>query len=421
MAVRNPKLRLTSVLLWHDEPILFVSESTTGQSYLGLYASDAAAGAIYLHVAISPSRLTQIVSGRIGLRDAFVQGEDSVVYREVRDGLGASLEWTAVPAEKVDPTLLPTAEARVEGVVADALGARRVPILEDARQQKRGLLDLSLLLENLVRTEAPARLLGLVLARSQEVVSSIAQALSGDTTTTGKIPFETLNESSLVLYGVSSGSFKAQLALASQDLFQQAGNESLAELVELLAHAKDSGQLRTRLKRLGPRTVSRVRALLQVLAANQVGLRTEHASPSSEASVEATLDLDTAVGALAVVQEVGQELTRTHKLVGRLMGISLLSGRFELQEIEEDSRNWKGKIEESALPQAQNATINALYQAQIREEVETDPITDEEKPTYYLEALDPLAPDDVEGGGSFMLGSGVSSRSGPKPRKPRST
>lgn len=409
---------MVMVLLWHDEPILFVSESAAGQSFVSLFAADEGDRSIYLHVPTSSGRLNQVVSGRMGLRDAFVRSEEGVVYREARDRTtGEQRDWSSVLVENVDQSLLPTPESKVEFAAVETLGPRKLPILADAKQQHRGLLDLSLLLDNLVRIEAPARLLGLVLARAQEVVYSIAQALSGEATASGKIPVETRDETLLVLYGVASGSFKAQLALASEDLFQQLGNDSLLQLVQLFAQAKDSGQLRTTLKRLGPRTVSRVRALLQVLTANQAGLRTEHASPTSEAPIEATLDLDTAAGALAVVQEVGQELTRTYELVARLMGISLFSGRFELQDLDEDPRNWKGKIEESALPHAQNATIGLLYNARVREEIAVDPITDEESPTYFLETLEPLAEGKTERGRLSNPSGGVGTRSGAKPRK----
>lgn len=382
--------RLVEVLLWHDEPILYVVESRAGQRFLVLYADDHDEQfARHLYLPVSAERLAQLKSGRMALRESFLDSEDGLVYLARQDRHSGKVVGSEarLPGD-VPEELLPLPEARLELDTA-TLPRRAVPLDEAARKQRRTLFDLSLFLDRERRTEAPARLLGLILARTQETVASIAQALVGEPTASGVIPRDVAQQASLAVIGVSYGSFKVELAVSDDDMFQQTGREALDRFVDLVGGAEDPKRVRSLLRELGRRTVSRFTALLKLLNASKAGLGAEVASHTASGIRSARLEAQAAGDALAVVQQVEQELSRAHEVEGRLMGASLISAKFELVELQEDGKTWRGKIDEAALEQVQHATLGEVYFALIREEVEVDPITDEERPSHFLERLQP--------------------------------
>ena len=72
-------LEIIEVYEFYDKPCLFSCENKSGQVFLALWIDETLDSDSWLYVPTSSKRFQEIASGRVELREAYVQAEDNFV------------------------------------------------------------------------------------------------------------------------------------------------------------------------------------------------------------------------------------------------------------------------------------------------------------------------------------------------------
>lgn len=111
-------LSITKILFEHDGARLFTAQNELGSSYLVSCVEDSEYTETYLYVEVSPTRLHHILTGVVSLQDAYLDSENSTVYKVVSDYnrptpvnvlevipvVDIELEWLAGPEARLTGT-----------------------------------------------------------------------------------------------------------------------------------------------------------------------------------------------------------------------------------------------------------------------------------------------------------------------------
>jgi hypothetical protein len=97
------KLTVGKVLIYYDVPQLFSAKDAVGSNYLCLLVDDTDAKLQYLTLPVSNKKLTEVVTGTIDLRTAFITSELQkwLIINEFTDNeaIASEVDFQTVPEE----------------------------------------------------------------------------------------------------------------------------------------------------------------------------------------------------------------------------------------------------------------------------------------------------------------------------------
>jgi hypothetical protein len=383
-------LKLQEVFDFYDGPKLFTCSNAVGQRFLGYWIGSDDVGDSYWLISISKERSLMIRSGGISLLTAITDPELGYLFRCVVHFADEITDIEVILPAQVERDLLPDSDEFIK-LPTETLPERltELDLPRKAISVRREIVSLHFNFPG-TREEAPTKQLGKSLVSFQEVLDALGQNLSGNPTMRGAIAPEILANTETRLIQAAGGSFAIEISAAREvNLFDESLiTDTLAEFVELLGIGNDVERLRDKLIAIKPRAASKYRVFLTSILASQSPLTLEWASPDPNRNRTVNLDLPTAAGALMTAEQVTSEIGETRTGIGYFVGVELPRKSFTAVLLG-DEDPYRGKIADTAMPEAIHITLNQNYQITIRETLEVS-ASGEEKPKYELEKIAPV-------------------------------
>ncbi len=228
-----------------------------------------------------------------------------------------------------------------------------------------------------------AAFLGTMLAKMQQLVNALAQAITSVPTARAPLPHNIVAENRLIVTGWAPSSFAVRLRLpTSEELGQLIDSETqtvLDDLSKMLGEPAPSSQTVERVSH--PRVKKHYYEFLDSVAKQgaTVRLRTRGNPYGATMDTQQARDRVAWLDLLTVKEE-------TLSLDGILVGGNIESGRFELKAEEE---MYRGRVSEAAKTAMRQFTFGAAVKAKVRvttmihEEGAAEPAT-----SYYLDTIE---------------------------------
>jgi hypothetical protein len=382
-------LELTEMFDYYDGPLLFACRNPVGQSFLGMWVGSIGETKRYWLVSVSKSRFLMIRSGGLGLSRAFLEPELGFVYQctlHIDTGL---TDLEVLLPDRLNYDLLPDKDEFLH-IPTDTLTDRFDDgFARKAVAYKRELIGLHFHFPG-YREEAPTKQLGKIMVSIQETLDALGQGIGGNATMRGVIAPDILAQTETRLIQAAGGSFALEISAAQAvDLFGSSLiTEALSEFVDLLEIGNEVEKLREKLFAIKPRAASKYKVFLASLLNADSPLHLEWASPEPARNRSVDLSLVTAAGALQTAEQVTSEIGETRTGIGLFVGVELPRRAFTAV-LDGDENIYRGRIADTAMPEAEHVTLNLRYRITIRETIEVT-TSGEEKPKYQLEAISAL-------------------------------
>lgn len=378
-------LSIVEVYEYYDRPVLFTCRNLSGQLYTVVFANEASDGEIWLYAPMSLERFLHMRSGGIELRQVFRRPEDGIIAQVFYPYNGdVTPIVTGVPAAELPEEWFPAESQFIR------LETATLPPLQEEPKRKALSTNkevIALIFEFIqrTRTEAPAKLFGRALAAFQDVINTIAAVRRGSEALKGALPVEVIDKMEMVLVGLGSGSFKAELtANEYSDLF---GSSELGDVIDeflrLVDHGEKSEQLREHLTKFNSRVSTKYLDFLKILDDEVEWTAFDWGSTIQERSKRAEISRASIKNAISIIEKTQDEDVKEIKLTGRLMGANVESRRFTIK-VDGTNSNIDGYVTEEAFKLFSVATLSARYQVIIREITRTKVIMGDNVREHHL-------------------------------------
>jgi hypothetical protein len=380
------RLDLVEVFEFFDFPRLFGCVNAAGQRFLALSVEDARDAFLWVYAAVSLERYAAVRAGNLDIRDAFSRTEDGYVARVSIPTHGPS-KVDYVSCKDIPSEWLPDEGERISLPTATATPIADLDVIRAARGERREVLNVALDVPEERTTEAPARRVGSVLNSIQELLDALGQRVAGTPTLKGAIPIEILQRTQVNLSQVFPSSFGLQLkARERADLFGGSlVHKVIDELVLLLNARADRDLLSNKLHDLKGRAANKYRALLESVDAMDSSLRLDWGSPGADARGEVQLSRAEVRQVLAVVSEITIQMAEEIEVPCILIGVNIRTKSYEIVDV--NQQRFSGKVADDALAEISHATINNPYIATLKQIVEVQATTGEERSKWVLVGL----------------------------------
>lgn len=385
------RLELFEVYAYYDAPVLISCRSATGNLFLAVALDEDDDDAEeWLYVPLSRERLLEVRSGGIDLRTAFAVPEDGLAFvaRIPHDQERIASVTPTVPANLSDD-MLPSPGEYLR------LGTTSLPALdkarERARQTRRDILKIAIKLPELLRTEAPAKILGNMLSTLQDLIYAIGQSLKGEPGRRGTQKRKITISNELMVLAFGDGSFEVELASAQYaDLYDTSdASAPLAEFVSIIQDGSNADALQAHLKRLKARAAGDYLRFLRSIEKRVDHTVVEWASPSGEER-RAEMSGPTVRAAIAIIEDERLEEKERFSIPGVLIGANIDKQTYEVWHARDHDERYEGKIAREGVDSVRGATIGQTYRIHLRLTVRVKISTGEALERVELVFLEPL-------------------------------
>lgn len=404
------RLEIDDVWIRIDDPILFVARNRSGSRFLFNAIDEDDDQIRYIAVPASGERITQIKSGGLPLRVAFVEPEDGAAFVVTADYERGRVDFDAVDPASLTASELPAPDVRLAVPVPTQAGFDSDELRRRAVSEGRTLLALRFDPPQLLRTEYPVRELGESLLILQSLTEALVQEEEPDVTQRGPLPRQIVEDAELAVVELQAASFVAVMATSPPQSVDSPSpplrleyprtSAALNHLIRLVSAASDESTLTVELSELGRRSVAKTKELFGVAVDQHTSLGLYLAEPSGQAS-EATVDEQSAARALLILSQAEEDRREIVLDDATLVGINLRTGVFELHSQSHDPSKLSGKMTETARSQVAGMPTGDSYRyfATVEATTAFSDLTDETKTKYTLQSIQPW-------GGGLMKGSG---------------
>jgi hypothetical protein len=352
------RLDVLEVYDYYDGPRLFLCRNSAGLRYLGLWQGKTGENNKWLYLPLSLVRLEALKNREIDLKSAFVDSEDGIVFEVLIASPDFIANIRTIRSTELSDDILPVASE----YLSDPLVVE-TPELHDlarlASTENRESLRFTFSRQNL--TFLPARTAGQFALCIQDLLTRIAFELSGYPAS-ARVPKTITELSELAVTRMSAGSFHIDLVALNSDPLL---NRSIHTLLTMF-----SGQdAPDRLFSPSSKVAAAYESLLKVISASHVAVRVAWASPSGQISNSG--ELGTAVvgerlhmlsSELQVAADIPAEW-KIEEVAGLLVGVNIRTKDYEFFR---EGKHYFGKISETAMAAAKQATVGKTYFATIR-------------------------------------------------------
>ncbi|NOT13969.1 MAG: hypothetical protein HOP21_00045 [Methylotenera sp.] len=381
------KLKLLEVFEFYDFPRIFTCKNSIGTLYFGLSVSETNDELEWLFAPASLERHNSIRSGNIDLRSAFTRVEDDFVYLVNTDKSHDYKTLERINVSRLKNEWLPIEGEKLNLHTHTVINQNETDPATVAHRELRETLNVIINPKNKNRTEAPARKLGSLLEAIQELLDALGQKINGNPTIKGAISSDILSATEVELALLFPGSIGLQLkAKNSCDLLGDSlAGEALQELLNLASARGDKDLLSNKLHSLRGRSASKYKLFLESISSLETDLKLDWGSPKEGRGQSINLSKTEILKALEIVSEINVEMADEIEIQSTLIGLNIRTMTYEILSAENEK--FAGKISEEAKAEAANATINNRYIAKLKQLIEVQATTGEEKTRWLLTGL----------------------------------
>lgn len=376
--IRN--LEILEIFEYYDTPLFFSARSSADTNYLVICAETQDDYSVWLYCAVSPGRLRAIRTGRVAIREAFLNPEEGYLAKAI--ARGSDVECAFVLPDSVDDNQLPEPDERLS--LKDSLVNRTASAVDvAAKNRKAQVLDVGIS----VGTESaliPSISLGAFLNGLQATVQSLALDQQKPLT---RVPDHVKFETQLFVTELFQSSYGIRFESRDSAEFPLEVNQyAVSRLLSLIEAGETPETLRHTFEALNILSRSRYLRFLKALEdmdmslvltwANAAGIRrqTEAKLPRIRQNI-AYLESNAEVSK--------REISRS----GMLVGIRIESLLFDFRD--ESGEMIKGKIsnalaEEWVRVKHEQFHVPANARVDLIEEIEINDVTGKEKWTYTM-------------------------------------
>lgn len=389
MSALQPQLdEVVDVLLFHDEPMLFVCSNVVGTPFLAVLAEIQPDSKTWLCAPMSESRRAAVCRGELDLYDAFHDSETRTLFRVTRrlqdNVIRESFEEVA--AAQVDDDELPLRGDRVR--VRDREPASRPSIVELARAERTDILRLRLSMHGGGQA-IPSNLLGSLLLSTQGSVNAIAQSLASRNGRRNHLHAQNPHE--LFVTATYAGSFGIEFRGATRAdlLFDTPLVPALEQFFSVLraGHERRADSLVEIARHLKQRSVARLRTFLEQVQTGVEELEASWGRPNERQARVALLNAADADFCLSLFSESREDARERFTIRGQLVGLNSRTKTYELFNVDEPGKI-AGRVDDSIFQRAETFIINQIYRATVDEIVSVKP-SGEVESKYRLMNLEP--------------------------------
>lgn len=370
------ELLITDVLASYDGPRLFVCVSQSSQTYLALWVGDDEDSERWLYVAISQIRLDAVRTGRIALRQAFLEPEDGWLWEFSYVFDGDVFRSRMVSGQNLAEEDLPSEDAYLN-LARESMSEYDAVLCKESLDRKREIIDLRL--HTGYQSEIDMGILGLLLTRGQSLLSLLNS--NG----------ESVRESHMAVLATPAGSFRVQLASTHPpDLLsnEPSVTQAIVLFMRLLDAGDDHGKLSQVLRDIDARSAAHYIAFLKVLRSGGTSMDVNWASPGkiihkTKISVQM---VNSAIAALT-----GRSRTQKEQInvLGQLVAIDIeIPRRRKFTLIGEDGVKYNGRLSAELSVMFENE--GSYVKATIERWWDVNPTTGREKVNYELVSVEEM-------------------------------
>ncbi len=380
-------LELDEIFEYYDGPRLFTCRTPSDRTYLAVSIRDEPDQDVWLYVSVSSRRLADIRAGQMDLQQAFRMAEDGNVYEVTVPRADGRSSVRILPTSELTADILPDSGERLDYIEHDDAQSTPTDLARLAVQRHRDAVALTFGLPSHMQ-EIPSAYLGGVLTAFQELIAAIGQALRDVATARGRIQPEILRETTLLVTATPPGSFKVELSASElSNLFGESlVGDSLEQLTAVLKYGADREQLRERFARLHTRAAAKYRRFLDEVVEEPADLRIDWGSTKKGRGASVGLPHRELLHIAEAMSQVDETESVTFEVMGELIGVNVRTLYFEILERKTQKR-FSAKIADSAIQEANRATIRQLYVATFEERLEVSSLTGDEQISRRLIAL----------------------------------
>lgn len=372
---------VTEEIIYYDKLLTFVCKNEIGNLFLAS-CLDLDEIEQWLFLPLSEARLIQVLRGSITAYEAFKNAELGFLWKaELKANNYTSGTAYKVIANDKD---LPDKDIVFDIYAEETFSLKneeRFKIVEQAQNERREILDISLELNDTHTHEIEAALLGKILKQTQNIVNIIAHKKGVN----AKVPKIIKEENKLVYTGEYAASFG--IRLKSNNLANILNESSLQENLRIfmnLLEAKDEVEKITDiLKGLNPAVIQYYNDFLSVLKKENIAIKT-YCAFSNEEYRAFNLSSEDIKKCLEVINADIKEIVKEDIFEGKVVAIDTTNNNFKF--ISEDNQTISGVINDSLSIQEYILPKSAKVKLKIKSKL--NDFTGKERLEYELIELD---------------------------------
>jgi hypothetical protein len=417
-------LQIADVFFSSEGPRLFTARNLTGSYFLILFVDEDEGSETYLAVPMSSDRVRAVIETEVSLHDAVANPEEDRVFVlsvemgvlgkiEPRTASSLGAEWLPEPtsvlvrntdsrallARQYSPAVRVIETFHEVAQTPDLISNQSVSVQGEPAFAQNELREIS---ERDSRSVAAIRLanpseqkFGYLISKLaplydgvQNLLSALAQSLSGKATERGAVAQKFKDGTSLSLVGLRTASFVNVFQSSANTLFEDPMFVApMEKLLLILSHAGDGEALLNEVHDFGPRVIARVRDLLDVFA--DIGDQAEIylASPGKPDLIAEIGPSAAKSGSVTLKSKASSERILTIDSAS-LIASNLRTGYFEV--IDDDTKiRFTGKAQKEKIEQLDGLPLGGSnsYRIELLERDTLDRASDTVKSTYSLSSI----------------------------------
>ncbi|OMD26984.1 hypothetical protein BJP48_21480 [Paenibacillus odorifer] len=406
-------LFIVDVLLFIDEPKIFICKDESGFSYLAYFIDEQENHDEWFFVEVSEKRSGEIISGKISIKQSIKNPETLWVWKALLSyDEDDNSTMKKILASKIDDNDLPEKDVKINLKVAhvdyltlerqkktaeeskgineklitynvetcpkyNELPNRKNETVEESVATGRDVLDLSLKINNNFSSELDLNTLGTTLSTTQELLYHLDDSWTGKSKAPEKVrKRNTLNVTTL--FAASFG-IRIKSQTYANDTGETETSSNLTNFLELINSIKNTDLLETKLKLLKPKAGLLFKELLEIFNEHQIELKIELANPNRKYQ-ETKLSSIQIYRAVSTINYIPEKQTEILELTGTLIGLALQSKKFEFKT--DSGEIFSGKILADLNQEIYQLPIRVVVKILMRSS--TKKMTDKQKLSYEL-------------------------------------
>lgn len=379
-------LDLIEVYIEFNGPKLFSCCNNLGQIFLALWFDEEEYKEIWFYILVSLEKLKNIREGRVDLHEAFLKSENSFIYQveidvekelefvEKIDSLHINKEWLPLPDTFI--------RCEEENFKINLL-SQNASLVQDAVQKRREIVSLRLESQSKYDNEISIHYLSNILNSFQSLINAISKEINQNHFLEKNTQFN--------LFATSPGSFKLELGSVVNDISDNSlVGDSIEEFLKLIKASRNNESLQELISQRSQKIFDGYRGFIQSLAKSNCRIDIDWASPTPNRGSIKQASLSNARDIVNSLKETKLPEERKISVMGELFKIDIDKWKFGIKDMT-SSKNYEGKILNSARRPASVATMNKVYEAEIKVITKLT-VTNEIKHYYELISLKEFIP-----------------------------
>ncbi|KHL95881.1 hypothetical protein QW71_09745 [Paenibacillus sp. IHB B 3415] len=366
-------LFIINILLFIDEPKIFTCKDENDFFYLAYFIDEHDEHDEWFFVEISDKRSREIGSGKISIKQVIMKPETQWVWKAflaydedsnstVKKIHASQIDENDLPEKDINVNLNPIqvdtdtsgrhmSKAEKPKGINEQLSTYRIDTyptelpdrknrtVEESVATGRDVLDLSLKINNNFSAELDLGILGTTLSTTQELLYLLDDSWTGR----NKAPEKVRKRNALNVTTLFAASFgiriKSQTYANDEGFTETSGN--LERFLDLINSSKNTDLLEMKLKMLKPKAGLLFKELLKIFNEHQIEPKIELANPNSKYQ-ETKLTSIQIYRAVSTINYIPEEQSEVLEVQGTLVGLALLSRKFEFKT--DSGEHFSGKI-----------------------------------------------------------------------------